>query len=434
MNFHHFPGRRPTPLQLFFFLSLAGILAFFLFMPFLGIHGLDWLVMENNSDFESADYFLVLLFSLGGENAYHFGVDACYPPLAYGVFRLIAEAVSLPQLLHGVDLFSVPYEELIAMTFDLLVSPYQLLVFLLYVLLGVFLFLCAAGTLNLSNRLRSFLMASIIFSVPMAAGAVERGNLTLYAAGLALLALVLRDSKSPIGRELALICIAVAAGFKIYPAFMGLLYLRERRFKEAGRLILYGAAAVFVPFFWFGGLDGLRTLLESLQALSGQISNAYRIQYFKGLLTFIGLYGKKSDLFNLLFLALLIFLIFKTRDKIRLMTYLAASMALFPPNAYRYTILFFLLPLFLWIKEEKDRPTLQNYIRALFFGLIFTIPSFFGLLTGFRLNFGKYTLTFVEVRLYLAVWLFLFLQIAADLWALWRSFRTGSAPIAATED
>ena len=50
-----------SPLHLFFLLSLLQLGLFVLLMPVLGQHGFDWVVMENNSHFESADYFLCLL-------------------------------------------------------------------------------------------------------------------------------------------------------------------------------------------------------------------------------------------------------------------------------------------------------------------------------------------------------------------------------------
>ena len=56
---------RLKPFTLFLAVSLINALLFLILMPFLGEHGFNWVVMENNSDFESADYFLCILFSLG---------------------------------------------------------------------------------------------------------------------------------------------------------------------------------------------------------------------------------------------------------------------------------------------------------------------------------------------------------------------------------
>lgn len=188
--------KRCTPLKVFLRFSLLNLALFLLLMPFLGQKGFDWVVMENNSHFESADYFLCILFS-----------------------------------------------------------------------------------------------------VPLLFGAVERGNLTMYVAALVLIAAQLRNSKDPFQREVALFLIAIAAGLKFYPAFMGLLYLQEKRYKEAGRLIVYGAVCVFVPFAFFGGLDGLKLLLSNLAQLAVENQYSGRIQFFKGALSFLKIHGRAADLF-----------------------------------------------------------------------------------------------------------------------------------------
>lgn len=126
-----------SPLHLFFLLSLLQLGLFVLLMPVLGQHGFDWVVMENNSHFESADYFLCLLYSLGGARVYQFGIDACYSPLSYAVFHFFSKATSAQDLFEGVDLLQVPYEDLIDLTPKLLTSPYQLLAYLMYLLAGV---------------------------------------------------------------------------------------------------------------------------------------------------------------------------------------------------------------------------------------------------------------------------------------------------------
>lgn len=371
--------------------------------------------MENNSDFESADYYLVLLYSLGGEKVYQFGIDACYPPLAYFFCLLISRSISLAQTLTNIDLFALGYQGQVGMTPELLLKPYSLWVYLMYSLLGVLLYVFACDSLPLSNIQRRLVMLSVIFSVPLLAGALERGNMTIYTAGIVLIAMQLRNSSVPWRRELALILIAIAAGLKFYPAFIGLLYLQEKRWKEAVRLIVYGLISVFAPFVFFGGIDGIKVLLSSLTQLSVQTNHHYRVQYFLGVLSFLKIGGRLASLLNYIFLLVLIVLLFVTRSNVRRLTYLAAMMALFPPNAYRYTILFFLVPLFAWIRDESRKATKLNYSYAVLFGLMFTIPTLFGILTSFRMNFGYYTLSYVELHLYFVVWLFLLAQILQDL-------------------
>ena len=412
-----------TPLQLFFGLCFLNAALFFLLLPALGQHGFDWVVMENNSHFESADYFLCLLYSLGGARVYQFGVDACYSPLSYAVFAFFSRATSAADLFQGTDLLQVPYVDLIDLTPTLLTSPYQLMAYLIYLLAGVSLCLLAVRLLALRDSEKTALTACVLCSVPLLFGAVERGNLTLYVAPLVLLAWKLRDSERPLLRELALVLIAVAAGLKFYPAFLGLLYLKEKRWKEAARLIVYGAVCVFVPFAFYGGLDGLRLLLANLSQLTAGTDYFHRVQFFQGVLTFFHISGRLARVLNLVFLLGLVMLFWCTKDRVRRMTYLAAMLAFYPPNGYRYMLLFFLLPLFAWAEErsrEAAKPAARQWFEAVLFAAVFSVPTLFGLLTGFRLSFGSYTLTYVEFFIYAAAWALLALAVCGDLSAFKR--------------
>ena len=53
-------------------------------------------------------------------------------------------------------------------------------------------------------------------------------------------------------KEAALLFIAFADGLKLYPAILGVLYLAEKRYREAGRLVVYGVVLFFLPFGFLG--------------------------------------------------------------------------------------------------------------------------------------------------------------------------------------
>ena len=50
---------------------------------------------------------------------------------------------------------------------------------------------------------------------------------------------------------------SLAAGFKLYSALFGLLWIKERKYKDTLRLLLYGVLAFFAPFVFFGGINGI---------------------------------------------------------------------------------------------------------------------------------------------------------------------------------
>ncbi|MCD7716295.1 MAG: DUF2029 domain-containing protein [Lachnospiraceae bacterium] len=95
--------------------------------------------------------------------------------------------------------------------------------------------------------------------------AVERGNIILLTAGLSLFFIVFYRSENRILKELALISLAIAAGFKLYPAFLGVLLLKEGDKKVIFRTILYGILGVVMPCFAFReGLEAIPLWLEVL--------------------------------------------------------------------------------------------------------------------------------------------------------------------------
>ena len=77
----------------------------------------------------------------------------------------------------------------------------------------------------------------------------------------------LRDDETPWKREAALLLLAIAASIKIYPCVFGLLYLLEKRYREALRLIIYGVLLFLIPFLWFGGLEGFRQFLYNQEQI-----------------------------------------------------------------------------------------------------------------------------------------------------------------------
>ncbi len=95
----------------------------------------------------------------------------------------------------------------------------------------------------------SALTAIFFFACLVWGFAFERGNLVLYAMVFLMIGLALRDSSNKAFRELSLVMVAVSAGFKLYPALFGFLWIAEKRYKEAARLVVYGLASFLSHFF-----------------------------------------------------------------------------------------------------------------------------------------------------------------------------------------
>lgn len=186
--------------------------------------------------------------------------DSCwasFPPLAYTVYYLINVCITRA------------------------IYPFEVMVYMAITALSCMLMLGAVERIFRRWRPAGFrpgeplaLCVCLLLSGVMVY-TIERGNSALNVMVMILWAFALRDSERPWERELALLLIAVAAGFKVYPCIFGLLYLFERRWREAARLVVYGVALFFVPFLWFGGLAGLRQFFLNHQEIHGMLRDDY---------------------------------------------------------------------------------------------------------------------------------------------------------------
>ncbi len=394
--------KRLYPRHVFLMCSIPGIISFFVVCIFGRQHMLQWLAMGNRS-VTLCDYFMYVINAGHRKEIYSLNSTMAFPPFAYMLYYYIMRITTNNAITD--------------IAVDLRTEPYQLMIFLMFLTVGVVLLIRAIDELDISRIEKNFFAFVILFSAPVFAGAIERGNITLHTVALLLIAYLWKDSELKWKREVALFCIAFAAGIKVYPAIVGLLYLRERRYKEALRLIIYGMIIFFVPFVFFGGLSSIKQYIE---LLTGLMNRAYygRFQFIKGLLNFMGIEGALAAIGTVLFMAMLIAGIFFTHVDTRRASYVAAFMTLVPGNAFRYSLMFFLLPLFALTGKSKYAYSKEDYIDSVLLGLVFTIPTFFGCATYFRLKNEIYSYSYVELRLYVVAWIYLFVQFFYDAYDL----------------
>lgn len=210
------------------------------------------------------DYFVHLGVASApfGTNIYEYTEMACFPPLAYLMYAFLAR-------MGGYQAEDPAVER---------VHPYyghNMVIFILYNIFCIVLMLFA---ISLFVKKRGFVNqvlfpSLVIFSYPMAFTAIQRGNSVLLVTSLLAIALAWRDDPSKLKRELAMVLIAVCAGLKIYPAVFGLMYLKEKRWKETIRLVIYGLVLFFVPFAFFGGIEGFKTFFNTIISLSGSVND-----------------------------------------------------------------------------------------------------------------------------------------------------------------
>lgn len=350
--------------RLYLVLVWGGIISFLFVLLQENTKAARWLVMENNFNWQFSDFFRQIVYASDLQNIYFHTKDAPFPPFAYVLFHLIyrINPVWLPiELKSWRESQSYQYNLLIFVVFMIFVS-----VFLVNVVKKIL----GCGSMS------SLFIYSVLLSAPFLSGAIERGNIAILVCVLLLGALFWKDSEVPWKRECALVLIATAAGLKIYPAIFGLIYLKEKRWREAVRLIIYGLIVFFVPFLFTGGTAGLRRYLEvlgSFETLS--VARWTNIRCF--LLAAQNGLGVESNIqlgiiLENVYLLLCVISLFRTKEKWKYTLYLSGILALYVPNSYRYVAVYMLIPLVFWFKQQNDK--WSDWVYCILFSAVFTIP------------------------------------------------------------
>lgn len=243
--------------NLFYVLSLLGFIISFI------------LILKTNGEtFRSffyyghdyfMDFFNHIWYVRDRAHVYDSSIYASFPPLAYVLYYFLgkfipASAVEGPgnravrDNLFGLNLY-------VAYTAVLVVA----LVFLVQYFLR-----------EKKRQEQCLLLFIILLSAPFI-GLYERGNSAFIVLLLLFGFTALKDSKEAWKREAAILLLAWRPGLNCIPAVFGLLYLQERRWKEAARLTVYGLFLVFFPFIFFGGFGKIPVLLYNFKAISNEI-------------------------------------------------------------------------------------------------------------------------------------------------------------------
>lgn len=361
------------PWYVFFFFSGTGLLAFFLFCLTTG-EGFSWVIMGNLDDWRMTDFYRHVQFAADLPRVYENGELASFPPLAYVFFHLIYRLN--PQ----------PVEEYNWVVF--VDVPFAWILYTMYIILICLLFCDILRRITGLGEKEGLLAAAVLLcSLPFFAGAVERGNPVILTLVLLLYGLWFRDSPFQGQRETALILIAVAANFKLYPAAFGLLYLKERRFGEAARLLLYGLLFFFVPLCFTGGIEGLRLYMGNLLGYGSSTFLEYMSfqAVSSAFLIWTGVSEETAFSWGLTIgrvcVLLLILVFFTEKNAWKRLLYLSFICTYAVPNNYRYTAVYLSIPL-LFLNQKADAagssgqaaaPGMKALYMALF-GMIFTIP------------------------------------------------------------
>ena len=98
--------------------------------------------------------------------------------------------------------------------------------------------------------------------------AIERGNVVNMTAFFVMAFLFMYRSDRRVLRELSYICLAIAAGLRIYPAIFGILLISGRDWTGVAKSMVYGIAAFILPTFALGGISVLPEFIHQVIAFN----------------------------------------------------------------------------------------------------------------------------------------------------------------------
>lgn len=237
-----------SPYRIFFVLSITSVFVGFVWI--MATNGDAWnttLFLNENDYF--MDFYNHIRYVNSPSEVYYVSVHACFPAFAYLIYYALNRLIP---------------SEYTSNSYDMRYSQYGNMVFLIYMLFITLIFVFAAAKyLKINETEKLLCIAALIFTAPFLY-MFERGNIAYLASALLIIFLILYESENPLKRELAIFCLAAAAGLKIYPALFGFLYIKEKRFKEALRAVAYGIAIFLLPFSFFGGFSGFKQFVDNI--------------------------------------------------------------------------------------------------------------------------------------------------------------------------
>lgn len=324
------------------------------------------------------DFTLHINFSKDLANTYNESMHACFPPFIYLFYHFVG---------------------LLLDDFDNQNAIFFLNAIINTVLFCVFTFVCTKTIKYKDNLIVLSMIALLCLSTGFTFGVIERANIVFLVLILLLVASNWRESDDKIKRELAMICIAVAAAIKIYPAVFGLIYIAEKRFKEAFRLIIYGILFFFVPFIFTGGIDGIKTFFKNQSSVHTTWGINSKVSIYS-LACFYNVNKKLAITLSIVFALIALFVVFFAKQKWQKYFALSFIMVMCPMWSGQYTLCLFVIPFIAFLNEQKNNVYFTNIINTVLFSLFLSASifnNFYAMIRNFFAIIALFIIIIVQI-------------------------------------
>lgn len=232
----------------------------------------------------------------------------------------------------------------------------------------------------------------LVFSAPYIYE-YQRGNVLIIVVPLICFFMFYYDSEKPAVSALACFALAVAAGFKMYPAVLGMILLSERRWKKAVMSIIMGLAVLILPAFYFQGFSTLRQIAIALFSTTEEITER-GVGHQLSLVNLARMMNQafgcnlNEKLFMLFMVILMIAAYFITKEKWQKVAILCVAMITWPAISFQYTMILMTLPMIMFFKNQKIENKWDLFYVFLFAFCFMVIP--FGGQNAFAFTEGQY--------------------------------------------
>ena len=305
------------------------------------------------------DFFnIAAMLKIG--NPYDFvEFGAFYPPLCYLIIQIFAAIIPFKK-----DDYASGY----VFSREIKASQAGLMVFIFYTVLSLIVLSYIIYKMVGKNEYEKiFLVISTLLFAPIIF-TIERGNIIIFSLIFMLIFIYWYDNENKVKKEIALISLAISIVLKIYPIFFVIILLKQKKYKEMLRLLIYGIVLFFGPFLFFGGINTIgvfiKNIITGVKVTEDNIDNPertlYRVDFTSNLKSFANSFGQSLNPIFLyisiaIIIVILVFFAFKFTDNYKIFTCLALLSTLFTPFNYYYAAIFYIIPFCLFIKARPDK-------------------------------------------------------------------------------
>jgi len=244
--------------------------------------------------------------------------------------------------------------------------------FFMYCIISLFLFAASADSMKKGGKPEKFVFTLFFALSGPFLFMAERGNNVIIPIAFSMFFIAFYDSKNKFLREFALISLALATGFKIYPIALGVLLLRNKQYAELIRAGIYCVITLIVPFFiFYNGFESMFAMLRHIVGFSSSRSSSGNIETqldFKRAFYFLyggsrkvtGIYIDSerldvyADIFKNLCTIVCVGSTFFAKKRWKVVMLCAAFIYGFSGSCTTYLLTFFAPAIILMLDEEKE--------------------------------------------------------------------------------